>query len=216
MYRRLSTRSRLVGFAIVVPLAVLLPIAVYAEGGKAPAKKTDDTVAAAKATGASPKYRDACIEGNTKYAARDFPAAIESYRKAIELDPKNPLGHYFLGEAQLAAGNMAEAEAAWSSAARVGTDKDATVMARVYFVLADLKERQKKWADARTAWQAYLDFAAKFPDAGAFPSSAQSRQQVIDAMMKQDKAYDVVRKRIEETKDGGVFSDPNKQPPAAG
>src|SRR5580658_4385657 len=176
MDRRRRTRSALL-LAAVVPMAALLPLAVYADGAKGASKKTgDDTAAAAQATGASAKYRDACLEGNSKYAARDWPAAIESYRKAIELDPKNPLGHYFLGEAQLASGNMTEAEAAWTRASLVGTDKDATVMARVLFVLADLKERNKKWSEARAAWQAYLDYAAKFPDAGAFPTSGQSRQ----------------------------------------
>jgi tetratricopeptide (TPR) repeat protein len=198
--------------AAFVPFALAVPLVVYADGGKAgAAKKKDDTAAVAP----SPKFRDACVEGNTKYAARDFAGAIESYRKAIEVDPKNPLGHYFLGEAQLAAGNPQEAEAAWTRAQLVATDKDAVVSARVLFCLADLKERQKKWTEARAAWQTYLDFAAKFPDAGAFPSSGQSRQQVIDAMMKQDKSYEVVRKRIEETKDGGVFSDPNKPAPSA-
>jgi tetratricopeptide (TPR) repeat protein len=203
--------------AVFVPFALLLPLlplAVYADGGKgaSASKKKGDEVAASTP---SPKFREACVEGNTKYAARDFAGAIESYRKAIELDPKNPLGHYFLGEAQLAAGNPQEAEAAWTRAQLVATDKDAPVAARVLFCLADLKERQKKWADAKAAWQAYVDYAAKFADAGAFASSGQSREQVIDAMMKLDKSYDVVRKRIEETKDGGVFSDPNKPAPSA-
>ncbi len=203
---------------LAATLAMLLPLAVRAEGTNgahaASKKKADDTAAAALATGASPKYREACVDGNTKYAARDFPGAVESYRKAIEMDPKNPLGHYFLGEAQLAAGNPAEAEAAWTRAALVATDKDASVTARVLFVLADLKERQKKWPEAKIAWQAYLDHAGKFPSAGAFPSSGQSRLQVIDTMMKQDQAYEVVRKRIEETKGGGVFSNPNRPAPA--
>jgi hypothetical protein len=40
-----------------------------------------------------------------------------------------------------------------------------------------------------------------------------SRQQVIDAMQKQDKAYAVVRQRIADTKAGGVFTDLSKSPP---
>jgi hypothetical protein len=80
--------------------------------------------------------------------------------------------------------------------------------------LADLRERQKKWDDARAAWQVYLDWAAKFPAAGAFPTSGQSRQRVIDAMLKQDKAYEVVRQRIADTKNGNTFTDLSKSPPA--
>jgi hypothetical protein len=87
--------------------------------------------------------------------------------------------------------------------------------ARILFVVADLKERQKKWDEARAAWQAYLDWATKNPNAGTFPASGQSRQQVIDNMTKQDKAYDVVRQRIADTKNGGVFTDMSKSPPAA-
>jgi hypothetical protein len=34
-------------------------------------------------------------------------------------------------------------------------------------------------------------------------------------MMKQDKAYDVVRERINATKNGGVFTDTSKSPPAS-
>jgi tetratricopeptide (TPR) repeat protein len=199
--------------AAFVPFALLVPLAVYADGGKgATASKKNDTPSVAAP---SPKFREACVEGNTKYAARDFAGAVESYRKAIEIEPKNPLGHYFLGEAQLAAGNLQEAEAAWTRAQLVATDKDAPTAARVLFCLADLKERQKKWPEAKAAWQAYIDFATKSPDAGAFATSGQSRVQVIDAMMKLAQSYDVVKKRIEETKDGGVFSDPNKPAPSS-
>jgi hypothetical protein len=33
-------------------------------------------------------------------------------------------------------------------------------------------------------------------------------------VIKQDKAYEVVRQRIAATADGGVFSDPSKSPPS--
>ena len=166
----------------------------------------------ASPSGGGAKYKEACKDGNTKYAARDFAGAIAAYQKAIELDPNNGLGHYLLGEAQLAAGNLIEAEAAWNRAS-LATDKDPALRARVLFVLADLKERQKKWDEARAAWQVYLDWASKFPNAGAFPGSAQSRQQAIDSMKKQDTAYAVVRQRIADTKAGGVFTDLSKPPP---
>ncbi|HXN33267.1 MAG TPA: hypothetical protein VN894_15450, partial [Polyangiaceae bacterium] len=61
-------------------------------------------------------------------------------------------------------------------------------------------------------WQVYLDWTSRFPHAAAFPASARSRQQVIDAMLQQDKVYEVVRRRIAETKDGGVFTDLSKSP----
>ena len=44
----------------------------------------------------------------------------------------------------------------------------------------------------------------KHVDAGTFPSSGAARIEAIDAMLKQDKAYDVVRERIAAEKDGGA------------
>jgi tetratricopeptide (TPR) repeat protein len=191
---------------MLAPALALLPVAALAQGG--PAAKTHDEVPAAP----SVKYVEACTRGNVKYATRDFQGAIALYRGAIELDPKNPLGYYLLGEAQLAAGNIAEADAAWSRASAESGERDPAMHARALFVIADLKERQWKWDDAKTAWQAYLDWANRFPNAVAFPASARSRLQVIDVMLKQDKAYEIVRRRIAETKDGGVFTDLSKSP----
>jgi len=137
---------------------------------------------------------------------------VQAYQKAIEAAPKNPLGHYLLGEAQLAAGNLTEAEAAWNRGLLVASDKNAPLHAKILFVLADLRERQKKWDDATAAWQVYLDWAGKNPDASVYAASGQSRQQKIGEMQKQDKAYAVVRQRIADTKNGGVFTDLSKTP----
>jgi tetratricopeptide (TPR) repeat protein len=201
-----SRLSRLLdGVIVLAPAIALLPVAALAQGGSAKSHEE-----AAPAT--SVKYVEACTRGNVKYAARDFQAAIALYRTAIDLDPKNPLAHYLLGEAQLAAGNVAEAEAAWNRASTESNERDPAMHARVLFVIADLKERQWKWDDAKAAWQAYLDWTNRFPNAGAFPASGRSRLQVIDVMLKQDKAYEIVRRRIAETKDGGVFTDLSKAP----
>jgi tetratricopeptide (TPR) repeat protein len=199
-------------FTRLTPVLVLAP--VLALGAAVPAR-ADGKKADAQATEApsgGPRFREACKDGSTRYAAKDFVGAIAAYQKAVEIDPGNALGHYFLGEAQLAGGNLVEAEAAWNRASLAATDKEAALRARVLFVLADLKERQKKWDEARAAWQVYLDWATRFPNAGAFPGSALSRQQVIDAMGKQDKAYAVVRQRIADTRAGGVFTDLSKSP----
>ena len=180
-------------------------------GGAGGKKKPQDD--AASSAGPSRAYRDACTAGNAKYATRDFRGATADYRTAIESDPKNPLAFYLLGEAQLADGNMTEAEAAWNRASLEASEKEPALRAKILFVLADLKERQKKWEEARAAWQVYLDWASKYPNARAFPASAQSRQQVIDTYQKLDHAYAVVRQRIADTKAGGVFTDTNKPSP---
>lgn len=202
---------RLAPRALVAVAVVLFSTQALAEGGdKASTKKGDDSASSSDSGGG---FNDAVAQGATKYAARDFAGAVASFQKAIEADPKNPLGHYFLGEAQLAAGNMTEAEAAWNRASLEAADKNPALRAKILFVLADLKERQHKWDDARAAWQVYLDWAAKNPNAGAFSGSGQSRQQMIDAVQKQDTAYAVVRQRIADTKNGNVFTDLSKPSP---
>jgi tetratricopeptide (TPR) repeat protein len=201
---------------LVLPAFVAVPLSALADGGKGGSKKKDDAAPSAAAAPAknmpSKEYLKLCEAGNAKYAGRDFAGAIDQYRKAIELTPKHALGFYFLGEAQLAAGNLAEADAAWNRATLESSEQDPALRARVLFVVADLRERQKRWDDAKAAWQVYLDWAAKYPNANAFPGSGQSRQQVIDTMLKQDKAYDVVRERSAATKNGGVFTDLAKAP----
>ncbi|HTB77379.1 MAG TPA: tetratricopeptide repeat protein [Polyangiaceae bacterium] len=203
MAPRPSSLARL-SVLLLVPALALSPVVSWA------AKKKADASAAAPGR----EYSSLCTQGNAKYAARDYDGAIELYRKAIERSPHQGLGYYLLGEAQLASGSLADAEASWTRAALEVGEKDPSLRAKVLFVTADLKERQKKWEDAKAAWQTYLDWANRFPDAGVFPASAQSRLTILDTVIKQDKAYEIVRQRIAATADGGVFSDPSKSPPA--
>jgi len=149
---------------------------------------------------------EAVLAGNARFMSKDFAGAAEHYRRAIQLQPKNPLGHLALGEALLALGKIEEADAIWRQGAEVG-DAFPNLKAKVLFCVADAKERQKKWDDARAAWQRYNEYAAANPDAGAFPASGAARIQAIDEMVKQDRAYDVVRKRIDEERDSGLAAD---------
>ncbi len=151
------------------------------------------------------EWMEQCLKGNAKYLAHDIPGAIDLYRTAIQLAPKRPLPHYLLGEAELGAGNLPEADTALSDAEQSSDDRDPNVRGKILFLLADVKEREKKWDDARAAWKAYGDYAAKHVDAGMTPATPPARIQAIDDMLKQDKAYDVVRQRIaDEGKDSGL------------
>ncbi len=134
------------------------------------------------------------VKGNQKYVAKDIQGAIDQYRRAIQLAPKNPLGHLMLGVGLMALGNPQEAEASFNKAIEVG-DSSPPVKARALFALADLKERQKKWEEAKTAWQAYADYVTKHAAAGSL-LSATTKLEALDDMLKQDKAYEVVRERI--------------------
>ena len=94
------------------------------------------------------------------------------YRQAIQLAPKRPLPHYLLGEAQLGAGNLPEAEAALTDAEQSSDDRDPNVRGKILFVIADLKEREKKWDDAKTAWKAYARLRSEARRRGNGPGYA--------------------------------------------
>jgi tetratricopeptide (TPR) repeat protein len=201
-------------FALAAPAAVALPVVALAGGDS----KSGDAKPSASASSSGKKYDpnnvsgiskyvETCVAGNAQYMARDFPAAIATYREAIKLAPKHPLAHYLVGEAQLAANNVPEAEASWNQAALVSDASEPRLRARILFVLADLKERQKKWDDAKAAWQVYNEFVGRYGDGGVgFAASGASRVQAIDTMTKLNAESDKVKQRIKETADGGVFT----------
>lgn len=152
-------------------------------------------------------------KGNEKYAAKDYPGAIDLYKKAIQLNPRNPLGPYLLGETHLATNNLAEAEAAFKAAEEINDPKTPPlVRSHVLFAVADCYERAKKWEQARAAWQTYTDHAAKLgPDGGGHPASGAARLKALDDWLKLDKQYELVRQRIAAEKvDAG--SDAGKPP----
>jgi tetratricopeptide (TPR) repeat protein len=144
-------------------------------------------------------YMETLLKGNGKYLARDFAGALDIYRSAIPLAPKNALAYYLVAETQIAMGNLVEADASLKQADSTSDERNPGLRAKILFLTADVRERQKKWDDAKAGWQAYGDYAAKHPTV-AFPQSATSRTQAIDEMVKQDKAYEAVRKRIADEK----------------
>lgn len=154
-------------------------------------------------------FVQACARGAAQYAAHDFAAAADSFRGAIDLYPTGALGPYLLGEALFASGDVAGAEEAWNRAA-TASEADPPMHGRVLFVVAAGKERQKKWNDAKAAWEAYRAWAAAFPLAPAYVASAESRSAAIEKMLAQERAAEGIRKRIADSQDGGVFTDPAK------
>ena len=83
------------------------------------------------------------------------------------------------------------------------------------FLRADIAERQKKWDQAKLAWQAYTEHAAKMgADAGAFPQTGAERLKAIQKVMDLEKAYAPVRERIAAEKADAGKSAPSATPPA--
>ena len=176
------------------------PAATSAPGARPKAASADagasDRYDPDNITGIS-QFMETAVKGTEKYNAKDYPGAIDVFKKAIQLNPRQPLGSYLLGETYLAMANLGEAEAAFKTAEDLNDPKQPLVRSHVLFALADCYEREKKWEEARTAWQAYSDHAAKLgPDGGAHPQSGAARIKAIDDALKQDKAYEIVRQRI--------------------
>jgi hypothetical protein len=182
-------------FVVALPAVAFAPLVAAQDEDRGAPKHAEKAHDPNNLTSLS-SYMELCVAGSAKYEAHDMPAAIDAYKRAILLAPKNPYGHYLMGEAQLGTGNVKEAETEWKLALDLTDEKTANVRGKVLFVLADLKERQRKWDEAKAAWQAYAEFAAKHADAGVYPQTASSRQQSIDDMLRQDKLYEVVRQRI--------------------
>jgi tetratricopeptide (TPR) repeat protein len=189
--------------ALAVPLfalAVVEPTSPAVAAG--PAK-------AAAGNKGEAEFIDAINQGSLKYVGKELPASVELFRKAVQLQPRNPLGYYLLGEALLATGSLPDAETAWLQGEQVADAGPPSVHAKLLFVIADLRERQGRWDDAKVAWKKYADFAAQNSDAGAYPQSAETRIRDTEKMQKQDQDYVIVRKRIRD-EDGGALG---KMPP---
>jgi tetratricopeptide (TPR) repeat protein len=187
---------------LVVPAIALAPLAASGDAPKKPAASgaerydPDNIVAISQ-------YMETISKGLERYAAKDVTAAIDTFKKAVQLSPKHALAHYLLAEAYLQSNNFGEAEAAIAQALEANEAKNPAMRARVLFLAADVYERQKKREQAKAAWQAYADFTAKYGDAG-FPQSGAERLRAMQKVLEMEKAYAGVRERIAAEKgDGG-------------
>src|SRR4051812_16822866 len=55
------------------------------------------------------QFMEMVVKGSEKYNAKDYTGAIDTFKKAVQLNPRNALGPYVLGEAYLATNNLSEA-----------------------------------------------------------------------------------------------------------
>jgi tetratricopeptide (TPR) repeat protein len=169
-------------------------------GGTAPAPAPADSAKAPAVVPlgkGKPAYSPKIMKGHAAYVARDFQGAIAAYKDAIKDDANDPFAHYFLGEAQLAAGNVAEADASFAAGLRVVGAKD-DIHAKLLFVVADLRERQGKWPDAKKAWEEYAQFLSAHPNAKGYAATATERNKVIDTHVDLETKYAAVKQRIEQ------------------
>ena len=142
-------------------------------------------------------YSAKLSKGNAAYAAKDYQGAIAAYKDAVAADANDALALYFLGEAQLAAGSMAEADSSWAKRLSIVGNKD-DLHAKLLFVIADLRERQGKWPDAKKAWDDYTQFLSTHTSAKGYATTATERNKVIDTHVDLEAKYSEVKKRIEQ------------------
>jgi len=198
-------------FALLIVLGIPAVALSAPNDKKAEEKKAADNYDPENITAIS-QYMDTIVKGSEKYKKGEYPAAVDLFKKAIPLAPKNPLAHLLLGETYLASNNLAEAEAAFLAAQEASTSLDARnqlLRSHVLFAVADCYEREKKWNEAKTAWQAYNEHAAKLgADGGGFPATGNARKDAIDKVLAREKVYAAVRERIAAEKtDGGAKGD---------
>lgn len=143
-------------------------------------------------TGISP-FWETIRRGDAAYAARDFAQAVGAFREAVALLPRHALGHYRLGQALTAGGELDEAEQAYLAAERFAADP--TMKAKARFVLADLSERQRDLERAVERWDAYAA-ACREPGAQGHPATAAARLQSIARWRQLEADYAAVRERI--------------------
>jgi tetratricopeptide (TPR) repeat protein len=143
--------------------------------------------------GISP-FREAINAGDRAFIARDFEGALAAYRDAISKDPQNPLGHYRMGEAQIAKGDLHEADEAFVNGLRFAT-ADASLKAKLQFALADLREREKAWDEASAKWTDYETFSSE--QKTGFPASGIERKRAVEAWKKLSLDAAEVKVRIE-------------------
>ncbi len=185
MWRSSPIRLVLVTVTLSAPVVAQTP----------PATTAATPAAAAKKAGPNP-YSAAIQKGDAAYLAHDFDGAIAAYQQEIAKNPNSALGNYRLGEAQLAKGNMADAEQAWQTALRLAA-KDVVLKGKVLFLLADLKERQKAYDEAVEHWKAYAAHVQAEPGAKGFPATAAERIKRVDEWKKISADAAEVKARIE-------------------
>jgi len=144
--------------------------------------------------GISP-FWEAIKKGDDAIAARDAEGAKAKYQEAIRSEPHHPMGHYRLGEAELTKGNLKGAEESWQSGLRFA-GQDPTLKAKLLFLIADVKERQRALEEARNGWNAYEGFAKVATEAKTYPGTPPERIKRIEDLKKIEAEYTPVKERI--------------------
>jgi tetratricopeptide (TPR) repeat protein len=166
-------------------------------GAPALRASADARDAAMKPTSRQSPYTATMTKGHRAMAAHDFAGAIAAYRAAVAETPRAALPLYFLGEAQTSNGELSEAAVSYESGVGLAAAND-DLHGRLLFVLADLRERQGNWAEARRGWENYAQFLAAHPAVKGYATTATERSNALTVHVDLEASSAAVKDRIEQ------------------
>jgi tetratricopeptide (TPR) repeat protein len=191
---------------IAAPIVLFaLGFSITASAGKKAQKDKEPEAAEAPAgprkdpkgiKGISP-FWESIKKGDDALAARDIEGAKAAYQEAIRGEPQNAMGHYRMGEAELTKGNLKDAEAIWQTALRF-VGENAALKAKILFVLADVKERERSLDEATNGWNAYEGHSKASPTVKTYPATPADRKKRIEDWKKLEVEYGAVKERIKQ------------------
>jgi hypothetical protein len=156
--------------------------------------------------GISP-YNEQLAKGRKAFEAKDLDGAIAAFQQAIAQDGQPMLGHILLAQTQWAKGDRAAAAATIQGARQsAGTEPQ---QSKLLFLDAEVAERtaedkvdgpedtpEDSWKAPKEAWSGYASFVAGHTAALDYRASSTERDKQIEARIKREKDYAIVRKRI--------------------
>jgi tetratricopeptide (TPR) repeat protein len=175
-----------------------------------PASAADET--AAVRTPENAEYRAAIKSGDRHFLAKQFAEAERFYQEAVERLPDVAEAYGRLAAAQRELGKFDEAVETLGRGLQ--TSSTVTERAKLVFLQADIRERQRALPQATERWNAYLELAGggertidldapeeeaptpAVPGATVYPATAHERLKQIAAAEKRFKEYGVVKERI--------------------
>jgi hypothetical protein len=162
--------------------------------------------------GISP-YNEDLAKGRKAFQDKNYDGAIAAFKDAIGKDGERMDAYLLMAQAQLAKGAVDDAvKSADDGRSKAGTEP---VQAKMIFFRAEASERKsntgpgvdnapgsplaaiaKKWQQVKTVWTEYSGFVDGREKVQGYKASSDDRALKVDARVKRDNDFAVVRKRI--------------------
>ena len=137
------------------------------------------------------------LKGHAAYQVRDLPGAMVAYEASIADNPAEPSAYYFLGQVEVAAGQLAQADETYQKGLKASAASEEW-RTKLLFAIAELAERQGRFALAKKAWENLVQYSATHAFAKPVATLAATRIRVIDKHMDDEIKYGAVKQRIEQ------------------